>query len=259
MWTAGVAVWVASTGYSPLPPLRFPFLTLPTDHHQLQWRCVSPLTEAEGDSPARQMEMKRLCCFIAAIRKNEALFRCFKQTCCLPTATYRPRLITPSLSLSLCFILSLSLPLYSPHLAVANLIYMYFYTFSSLLRARKLATGWAVASPPSSSFPTSRVCHLWNAAISFAVSGFRNICTPGLAVSSRFCRLSQLDIRLNPAVAPEMIAAFHFQLSRPAALAPAPLPLMNYLRFNSLFNGNQIGQKINFTKCFVYRMEYYLI
>lgn len=37
--------------------------------------------------------------------------------------------------------LSLALPLFCPHLAVANLIYMYFYTFSSLLRARKLATG----------------------------------------------------------------------------------------------------------------------
>lgn len=79
------------------------------------------------------------------------------------------------------------------------------------------------------------------------------------AVSSRFCRLPQLDIRLNPAVAPEMIAAFHFQLSRPAALASGSLPPVNYLRFNSLFNGNQIGQKINFTKCFVFRMEYYLI
>lgn len=204
------------------PAHRLPFLISDSAH----WPPPAPVTlrlsateaeaeaEAEGDSPARQMEMKRLCCFIAAIRKNEALFRCFKQTCCLPFPL-------PPISLSLTLFLSLSTAQF-PHWAVANLIYMYFHsTFSSLLRARKLATGWAVASP---SLP-SPCCGMRQFPLqSPAPEIFALLLRPWVGA---FAVYPSWISRAKSCGCTEMIAAFHFQLSRPAAL-PQPHELLAF-------------------------------
>jgi len=93
MWTAGVAGWVAIYSYSysyPSPPPLLTHVSLTYPLTSTRSSDVASLAVAEGDSVARQMEMKRLCCFIAAIRKNEALFRCFKQSFPLLRFLLRP-------------------------------------------------------------------------------------------------------------------------------------------------------------------------